>query len=110
MNMTKIEQFNTKKRKGTLPKISSPAKKNTSDAEFSDDTSPIEKEKGVNDRKYDKNEEYDKEKEAEFPDDTPPVDMEEGVSERKDGKNEKLMREKRQNAHMALLLLVRRKV
>ena len=40
-----------KKRKVTLPKIASPAKKNTSDAEFSDDTSPIEDEKGVNDRK-----------------------------------------------------------
>ena len=40
-----------KKRKGTLPKIASSAKMNTSDAEFSDDTSPIEKEEGVNDRK-----------------------------------------------------------
>ena len=45
-----------KKRKGTLPKIASPAKKNTSDAEFSYDTSPIEKEKGVNDRKDGENE------------------------------------------------------
>ena len=43
------------KRKGTLPKIAYPAKKNTSDAEFSDDTSPIEDEKGVNDRKYGRN-------------------------------------------------------
>ena len=43
------------KRKGTPPKIASPAKMNTSEAELSDDTSPIEKEEGVNDRKYDKN-------------------------------------------------------
>ena len=44
-----------KKRKGTLPKIASPAKKYTSDAELSDDTSPIEGDKGVNDRKYGRN-------------------------------------------------------
>ena len=44
-----------KKRKGTLPKIASPAKKNTSDAELSDDTSPIEDENGINDRKDGKN-------------------------------------------------------
>ena len=43
-----------KKRKGTLPKIASPANKNTSEAEFSEDTSTIEEEKGVNDRKYGK--------------------------------------------------------
>ena len=55
MNITNIEQFNTQKRKGTLPKIASPAKKNKSDSEFPDDTYPIEKEKGVNDRKYGKN-------------------------------------------------------
>ena len=40
-----------KKRKSTPPTIASPAKKNTGDAEFSDDTYPIEKEKVVNDRK-----------------------------------------------------------
>ena len=55
MNMTKIEQFNTKKGKITLPNIASLDKNNTSDAELLDDTSPIEKEKGVNDRKDDKN-------------------------------------------------------
>ena len=44
-----------KKSKGPLPRIASPAKKNTSDPELSDYTYPIEKEKGVNDRKYDKN-------------------------------------------------------
>ena len=32
-----------KKRKVTLPRIASSAKMNTSEAEFSDDTSPIEK-------------------------------------------------------------------
>ena len=42
-----------KKRKATLTKIKSPAKMDTSEAEFSDDTSPIEKEEGVNDRKDD---------------------------------------------------------
>ena len=44
-----------KNRKGTLPKIASPAKMNKSETEFSDKTSPIEKEEGVNDRKDDKN-------------------------------------------------------
>ena len=44
-----------KKRKGTLPKIASLDKINTSEAEFSDDTSPIEKEEGFVDRKDDKN-------------------------------------------------------
>ena len=47
----KDRKFQHKKRKGTFPKIASPDKKNTSDAEFSDDTSSIEEEKGVNDRK-----------------------------------------------------------
>ena len=51
MDMTKIEQF----KKRYTPKIASPAKKNTSDVEFSYETSPIEYEKGVNDRKYGKN-------------------------------------------------------
>ena len=40
-------------------------------------------EKGVSERKNDKNEKNDEEKEAECPDDTPPDDMEEGVSEKK---------------------------
>ena len=44
-----------KKRKGTRPKIAFPAKKITSDAEFSDDTSPVEDEKGSNYRKESKN-------------------------------------------------------
>ena len=39
-----------KKRKATLPKIASPDKMDTSEAELSDDTSPIEKEEVVNDR------------------------------------------------------------
>ena len=43
-----------KKRKATLHKIAYPAIMNTCEAEFSDDISPIEKEEGVNDRKYDK--------------------------------------------------------
>ena len=51
-----------KKRKATLPKIASPAKKNTSDAEFSDNPSPIEKEKGVSDRKNEQNEKMMREK------------------------------------------------
>ena len=44
-----------KKRKGTLPRIASPAKTNTSEAEFSDENSTIEKEEDVNNRKDDKN-------------------------------------------------------
>ena len=44
-----------KKRKATPPKIASPDNMNTSYTEFSDDTSPIETEDGVNDRKDDKN-------------------------------------------------------
>ena len=43
-----------KKSKATLPKIVSPSKMNTSEAEFSDDTSPIEKEEFVNYRKDNK--------------------------------------------------------
>ena len=75
--------------KGTLPKIASTSKNNKSDAEFSDDTSPIEEEKGVNDIKDDRNEKNDEGKDVEFPDGTSPVDTEKGVSERKDDKNEK---------------------
>ena len=73
------------------------------------DTSPIEDGKVVNDRK-DGKKKNDEEKETKCPNDTPPVDMEKGVSERKNDKNEKLMSEKRQNAQMALLLMVWRKV
>ena len=73
-----------KKRKGTLPKIAYPDKKNTSDTEFSDDTSHIEKEKVVNDIKYGKNKIYNKDKETVFPDDTSSVEMEEYVIEKKD--------------------------
>ena len=51
----KVRTVQHKKRKVKLPKIASPAKMNTSEAEFSDDTSHIEKEEGVNDRKDDKN-------------------------------------------------------
>ena len=52
----------------------------------------------------------DERKEVECPDDTPPDDMEEVVSEIKDDKNEKTMRKKRQNAQMALLLMIWRKL
>ena len=99
-----------KKRKGTLPRIAYPAKKNTSGAEFSYDTSHIDKEKGVNDRKDGNNEKNDEEKEAECPDDTPPVDMEEGVSDIKNDDNEKMMRKRGQNAQITLPLLIWRKV
>ena len=76
-----------KKRKGTLPKIASPAKMNKSAAYFSDKTSPIEKQEGVNDRKDDKNKKHFEEKEAEFPDETSTVDMQEGINYRKDDSN-----------------------
>ena len=52
----------------------------TSEAEFSDDTFPIEKEEVVNDRKDDKNKKYYEDKEAKFPDDASTVDMEERVN------------------------------
>ena len=56
---------------------------NTSEAEFSDDTYPIEKEEGKNDRKDDRNKKYDEDKEPEYPDDTSTVEMEEDVIDRK---------------------------
>ena len=61
-----------KKRKGTLPKIAFPAKKIKSEAELSDETSPIEDEKGTSYRKDIKNEKIYEINEAECPDDTPP--------------------------------------
>ena len=60
------------------------------EAEFPDDTPPVDMEEGVSDIKDDKNLKNDEEKEAECQDDTPPVDMEEGVNDRKDGKNGKI--------------------
>ena len=45
-----------KKRKATLPHIASPAMMDICEAEFPDDTSPVDMEEGVNDRKDDKNE------------------------------------------------------
>ena len=44
-----------KNRKAKLPKIVSPDIMDICEAEFSDGTSPIENEEGVNYRKYDKN-------------------------------------------------------
>ena len=44
-----------KKRKKTLPKIVSPDKMNLSETDFSDETSLIDKEDGLNDRKDEKN-------------------------------------------------------
>ena len=57
-----------------------------------------------------KNERLDDEKEAACPDDTPPDDMEEGVGDEKMTIMKESMREKRQNAQMALLLMMWRKV
>ena len=54
-----------KKRKATLPKIAYPDMMDICEAEFQDDTSPVDMEEGVNDVKYDKNENNDEEKEAE---------------------------------------------
>ena len=90
--------------------MASPAMMDIREAEFSDENSPIETEERVNDRKYNKNEKYGKEKEPECPDETSPVDMEEGVSDRKYDKNENTMRKKRQNSQMTILLLICRKV
>ena len=57
---------------------------NRSEAEFPDDTSPIDKEEGLNYRKYEKNKTYDEDKEPEFPDDTSNFEMEEVLIYRKD--------------------------
>ena len=99
-----------KKRKGTPPNIASPAKMNTSDAELSDDTSPIEKEEGVGDRKYDKNKRYDEDKEPVFPYGTSSVEMEGDVIDGKDESKKYIWREKRMNALMTLPFLKLRKV
>ena len=83
-----------KNRKVTLPKIASPDKMDTSEAELSDDNYPIEKEEAVNYRKDDRNKKYDEDKEAGFPDDASTVEMEEGLNDRKYDSNEKKIREK----------------
>ena len=77
----------------------------TSEAELSDDTSTIEKEEGVNDRKYDRNKKYDEYRDPECPDDTYIVDMEEGVIDRKYESKKIMMKEKSLNALMTLPLL-----
>ena len=51
----KDRAIHKKNRKGTLSKNASPAKKHTSDAEFSDDTSPIEDKQPVHNIKDGKN-------------------------------------------------------
>ena len=51
-------------------------------------------EKGVCDRKDDKNEKNDEEKEAKLSDDTSPIEEEEGANDRKYGKSKKMMRKK----------------
>ena len=71
-----------KNRKGTLPKTTSPAKKNISDAEFSDEISPIDKEKGVHNIKDEKNKKSNEDKEPVLPYDTSSAEMEEDVIER----------------------------
>ena len=67
-----------KNRKATLLKIASPAMMDIYlyEAECPDDTSPVEMEEGVNDRKDDKDENNDEGKESELPEDTSPVDTE----------------------------------
>ena len=64
------------------------------ESECPDDTSPVDMEEGVSDRKDDKNEKNDEEKYAECADDASPVDMEKGVIDRKYDKNEKNVEEK----------------
>ena len=54
-NMTKIEQIYTKRGKQHSPKSATPANIDKSEAEFSNETSPIEKEEGLNNRKDQKN-------------------------------------------------------
>ena len=66
----------------------------TSEAEFSYDTSPIEKEEVLNYRKGDKNKKYDEDKETTFPDDASTIEMEERVNNRKYEGNKNKIREK----------------
>ena len=113
MSSQEYDKYRTvqqKNRKGTPPRIASPAKMNKSEAELSDETSPINKEECVNYIKDDKNKKYDEDKESEWPDDTSTVDMEEGVIDRKDKSKKNMMREKRLNFMMKLPLLKLRKV
>ena len=67
-------------------------------------------EEGVSERKGETNENNYEVKEAKCPDATPPYDMEEGVSDRNNDNNEKSIMEKRQNAQMAILLMIWSKV
>ena len=68
------------------------------EAEFPDDSSPIEVEEGVSDRNDDKNEEIDEGKEEECLDDTSPDEMEERVRDKKMTGVKTMMRTQRQNA------------
>ena len=52
------------------------------EAQWIDDTSPIDMEKGVNDINHENNENNDKVRDTECPDYTTLVEMEEGVSDR----------------------------
>ena len=64
-----------KKRKSTLPKIASPNMMDICEAECPDDTSPVDMEEDVIDRKDDNNEKNDEEKLPECPDDTSSVEI-----------------------------------
>ena len=77
-----------KNREATLPKITSPAIIDICEAEYPDDTSPVEMEEGLNDINDEKKGKNDEEREAECPDETSPVEMEEGVNDRKYENNE----------------------
>ena len=57
------------------------------EAECPGNTSPVEMEEVLKDRKYYNNKKNDEEKEAKWPDGTSTVDVEEGVSDREDDKN-----------------------
>ena len=83
-----------KKRKATLPKIAYPAMMDICEAKLPDDTSLVNMEEGINDRKYYNSEQNDEKKEAECPYETSPVDTEEGVNDRRYDKNEKNDEEK----------------
>ena len=57
------------------------------EAKLPDDTSPVDMEEVVSDRKDDNNEKNDKGKGAEFHDDNSPVEIEEGVKDINDDRN-----------------------
>ena len=88
-----------KKRKPALPNITSPDMMDIRESECPYDTSTVDIEEGVNNRKDDKDENKDEEKDVEYPEDTYPVDIEEGIMIEMMTRMKKMIRKKRQNLY-----------